>query len=119
MDETCNAIRAATKGFGHGRKKRLIRALARHDPTVRYYTAVRYPSLHGGKNKQSLAALIDSECGERRDYALALGWLAMAPHRAEVAMIDLATDGLNTKENYLYPILCGRTNGEIQTLRTA
>ena len=90
VDEALEMVHKATKGFGTDEKK-LIQALASQNPTSRYHMATRYPQVYGGKKETSLVELIDSECGDRREYAVALKWLAMAPHQAEAAMIEMGT----------------------------
>lgn len=57
-----------------------------------------------------------SECG-KGDFGTALQFLAVPSDEAECDMIKMACKGLGTDELLLYPIICGRTNSEIDLLK--
>lgn len=57
-----------------------------------------------------------SECG-KRDFGTALQFLAVPSDEAECDMIKQACKGAGTDELLLYPIICGRTNTEIDLLK--
>lgn len=65
---------------------------------------------------KSLKSLMKSECGSR-DFGTALQLMAVNPVEAECDMIKLACKGLGTKEDILYPIICGRSNKEMEILK--
>ena len=72
---------------------------------------MRFPKLHG----KSLKAVIKSECGG--DFGTALEFLSVPTHEMECDMIQKACKGLGTNELVLYPVICGRTNEEIDILK--
>uniref|UniRef100_A0A6U6HAY2 Annexin n=1 Tax=Odontella aurita TaxID=265563 RepID=A0A6U6HAY2_9STRA len=112
IDATCTEIHEACKGWGTD-EKRLIKALASCDGEARTKVSLRYKELHG----KELKALMKSECSG--DFGTALQLLALPPDVAEAALIRMATKGLGTTEKILYPIICGRTNAEIDILKKA
>ena len=81
-------------------------------PETRCKVALRYPEVHG----KNLRALVKSECGNR-DFGTALKFLAVSPVEAECDMIKKACKGLGTNEGLLYPIICGRSNKEMEILK--
>jgi hypothetical protein len=89
----------------------LISALASQNAENRCKIATRYPQLHG----KQLKAVIKSECGG--DFGTALQFLSVPTHEMECDMIQEACQGLGTNELVLYPIICGRTNEEINILK--
>jgi hypothetical protein len=91
---------------------RLIKALAYRTPEERCKVAVKYKETHG----KDLKDVMKSECG-KGDFGTALQFLAVPSDEAECDMIKKACRGLGTNELLLYPIICGRTNKEIQILK--
>jgi hypothetical protein len=65
---------------------------------------------------KDLVALMKSECGNR-DFGTALQYLAVDPVHAECMMIEDACKGLGTHEIFLFSIICGRSNKEIDLLK--
>jgi hypothetical protein len=72
----------------------------------------RYKEIHG----KELKAVMKSECG-RGDFGTALQLLALPPDEAECEIIIKACKGLGTDELLLYPVICGRSNKEINHLK--
>jgi len=79
-------------------------------------TRCKVPSRYKELFDKDLRALIKSECG-KRDFGTALGFLAVDPVSAECEMINDACQGLGTNETLLYPIICGRSNKEMEILK--
>ena len=92
---------------------RLIKALAYRTPEQRFQIPIRYKEIHG----KELKDVMRSECGSR-DFGTALQFLALPSHESECEMIVKACKGFGTNELLLYPIICGRSNKEIQILKT-
>lgn len=57
-----------------------------------------------------------SECG-KKDFGTALQFLSVPSHEMECDMITMCCSGLGTNEKALYPIICGRSNAEIDILK--
>jgi hypothetical protein len=112
IDNACEEIYKACKGWGTSEKK-LIDTIAPTTPTERKKISERYPELYDGKK---LRDLMKYECGNRA-FGEALQFLALGPVEAEVAMIKRACDGIGTDELLLYPILCGRSNADMELLK--
>ena len=81
-------------------------------PETRCKVPLRYKELYD----KDLKAVMKSECGSR-DFGTALQFLAVSPVQAECDMIQKACKGLGTNETLLYPIVCGRSNKEIEILK--
>uniref|UniRef100_A0A7S4HQF8 Annexin n=1 Tax=Odontella aurita TaxID=265563 RepID=A0A7S4HQF8_9STRA len=111
IEELCDEIRKACKGFGTN-EKRLIKAMTR-DQDTRTKIALHYES-YKGKN---LEKLVDKECGG--DFGEAMELLAVTPDVAEARLVRKATKGVGTTEKLLYTIICGRSNADIDALRKA
>jgi hypothetical protein len=90
----------------------LIKALATCTPEERFKVYIRYKQVHG----KDLKAVMKSECGSR-DLGTALQLLAVPSNESECDMIMKACKGIGTNELLLYPIICGRSNKEIQILK--
>lgn len=73
---------------------------------------IRYKEIYD----KDLRALVKSECGNR-DFGTALKFLAVNPVEAECDMINKACKGLGTDELLLYPIICGRSNRDMEILK--
>lgn len=111
IDEICDQIHAACKGFGTD-EDGVIKALGSQNAENRCKIAVRYPEVHG----KQLKAVMKSECGSK-NFGTALQFLSVPTHEMECDMITKACKGLGTNELALYPIICGRTNEEINILK--
>lgn len=110
IDDDCEGIRAATKGWGSDAQK-VIDLLACKDPTDRFKLALRYKELMD----KDLAELCKKEFSG--DFGWCMQFLAMPPHEAECAMLKKATDGIGASANVIYSIMCGRTNEEMELLK--
>ena len=111
VDELCEDIYRATKGWG-ANKQKVIDALATQDTVTRYYMSIRYPELYEG---QSLQKLMSKEFSG--DFGTALEFLALPPHEAECAMLRKATKGIGASVNIVWSICVGRTNAEMELLK--
>jgi hypothetical protein len=111
IDEKINRIYEACKGFGTD-ELRLIKALTYCTPHERVQLAARYEEIHG----KNLKKVMKSECG-KKDFGTALQLLAVSPDETECDIIKAACKGLGTDELLLYPVICGRTNTEIDILK--
>ena len=111
VDDLCEAIHDATKGWG-ANKQKVIDALATQDVVTRYYMSIRYPELYDG---MSLQKLMRKEFSG--DLGAALEFLALPPHEAECAMIRKATKGIGASVNIVWSICVGRTNAEMELLK--
>lgn len=110
IDEACKRIHDACKGWGTN-EGALIKALGSQNAENRCKIALRYRKLHD----KELKAVIHSECGG--DFGTALQFLSVPTDEMECDMISRACSGLGTNELVLYPIICGRTNEEIDILK--
>jgi len=90
----------------------LIKALVYCSPQERAQVAAKYEEVHG----KSLKKVMKSECGNR-DFGTALQFLAVPSDQGECDMIKKACKGIGTNELELYPIICGRSNTEIDLLK--
>ena len=79
---------------------------------TRCKVALRYKEMFD----KDLKAVMKSECGSR-DFGTALQFLAVDPVTAECDMIQKACKGVGTNEGVLYPIICGRSNKEMEILK--
>jgi Annexin len=111
VDEYCQAITDATKGWGADKSK-VVKILATRDATERTQIAARYKELNDGK---TLVKLMQKEFAGNFGDALEL--LALPPDQAECAMIRKATKGVGCNVSVIWSMLCGRTNQEIQHLK--
>ena len=111
IDEKIRKISEACKGFGTD-ELHLIKALAYCTPHERVQVATRYEEVQG----KNLKKVLKSECGNS-DFGRALQLLAVGPDETECDIIKAACKGLGTDELLLYPVICGRTNTEIDILK--
>jgi hypothetical protein len=81
-------------------------------PVQRCQVPILYQQKHGKK----LSDVMESECGSR-DFGTALQFLCADPLEADCAVIDRACKGVGTKEAVLFPVICGRTNEEMELLK--
>jgi hypothetical protein len=95
-----------------GESRKLIKALASQSPANRFKIAHRYKEMFG----KELKDVMKSECGSR-DFGTCLQLLAVPSDEAECDIIELACKGMGTNEAIIYPVICGRSNKEIQLLK--
>uniref|UniRef100_A0A7R9ZI03 Annexin n=1 Tax=Pseudictyota dubia TaxID=2749911 RepID=A0A7R9ZI03_9STRA len=112
IDAICDEIKAACKGWGTD-EKRLIKAVASCDAETRTKVSRRYKEMHG----KELTDLMRKEAGG--DFGRALQMLSVPPDVTEALIVRMATKGLGTSEKWLYPVICGRSNAEIEILKKA
>ncbi|KAJ0408808.1 hypothetical protein P43SY_000704 [Pythium insidiosum] len=110
IDAACQEIYKACKGLGTD-EKTLTNVLGTKSPETRYLIALRYKELFN----KSLKDLIKSETSG--DYGRLLALLTVPLPEAEADIIRHATKGAGTTEKYLFPVLMGRTNVEINILK--
>jgi len=111
IDDSCERIHKATKGWGTD-EKGLIDVMGSLSPYERLRVIRRYPMMYGGKE---LEKLMKEECGG--DFGDALQLLAVPCDQADAKIIRKSTRGLGTSEHLLYPVICGRTNDEMDLLK--
>jgi len=114
IDEVCESIRKATKGWGAD-KSELLDVVGGLSPSDRFHVFRRYPEIYGG---QDLEKLMKSEVGSN-DFGLALQLLTLPNDLADVKIIKQCTAGLGTTEHVLYQVICGRTTKDIDLLKKA
>ena len=111
IDEKCEEIRAATKGWGTS-EGRLVEALGNTNGEERKLISIRYEETY----EKDLREVMDSECGDGK-FGTALQYAALGPVEAECRMLKEAVDGLGTNEVMMYSILCGRSNDDMELFR--
>jgi len=111
VDEICNAISEACKGFGTN-EEALLKAMGSQTPEQRCKVHIRYKEIFG----KELKDVIKSEAG-KRPFGQALQFLAVDPIMAECMMIDKACGGVGTSELILSTIICGRANEDMELLK--
>lgn len=110
IDDACEAIHDATKGWGANRQK-VIDALATQDATTRTKISIRYKELYGKELKDVMKKEFSG------DFGNTLQLLALPPDKAEACMIHKACKGIGASANVVWSVLCGRTNSEIDMLK--
>lgn len=110
IDDACEQIHDGVKGWG-ANAKAVTEALGATTADERFKIATRYKELY----EKELKDVMKSEFSG--DYGRAVQLLALPPHDAECKMLKMGTDGIGAKVNMIYPILCGRTNSEIEILK--
>ena len=110
VDEACEQIHAATKGWG-ANKQKVIDALATQDLTKRTHIYLRYQELYN----KDLKDLMKSEFSG--DFGNALQLLSLPPHMAECVMIHKACKGIGANVNIVWSVMLGRTNPEMDLLK--
>lgn len=110
VDATTQEIYKACKGLGTD-EKALTAALGPKTPEQRYLISLRYKELF----HKDLKSLVKSEAGGH--YGKLLQLISVPLPEAEADIIRSATKGAGTTEKYLFPILVGRTNVEINILK--
>ena len=111
VDDICNEIHAACKGFGTN-EKRLVQALGATTGETRTKVSLRYKELFD----KELRDVIKSECGNK-DFGTVLQLLSVNPVETDCILVEKASQGLGTKEELLYTIVCGRSNRDIELLK--
>lgn len=111
IDKICTDIYNACKGFGTD-NKRLIAVISSLTPEQRHKISIRYPEIYN----KDLISILKRECGSS-DYGIAIQLLCLSPPDAECLLIRRACDGLGTDELLLYPIICGRSNEDMNILK--
>lgn len=111
VDAACQDIYKACKGLGTDEAK-LVEVLGTKSPETRNLIALRYKDLFN----KDLKTLVKSETSG--DFGKLLAMIAVPLPELEADILRYATKGLGTSEEYLYPVLMGRTNVEMQILKT-
>lgn len=111
IDKYCQAIHDGCKGRGADAIA-VIEALAHKDATTRHQIIHRYPEMFN----KDLAELMRKEFSG--EFGFCMQALALPADAAEVAMIKKATLGVGATVEILYAIICGRTNQEIERLKS-
>ena len=112
IDAKCAAIYEACKGWGTS-EKNLIKALGNTSAQERKLISIRYEEMY----EKELRKLMKKECGDN-PFGEALQFLALGPVEAECRMLKEAVDGLGSNELLMYSILCGRSNSDMELLKT-
>lgn len=110
VEAAVQEIHAACKGMGTD-EAALNAALGPKTAEQRYLISLRYKELF----QQNLKDLVKSEAGGHYGKLLAL--VAAPLPEAEADIVLDATKGAGTVEKYLFPVLVGRTNAEINILK--
>lgn len=110
VDAAAQQINEATKGFGTD-EALLTAVLGNKSPDQRSLIGERYKQLFS----TSLKALVNSETSGH--YGKLLSLIASPLPEAEAELLYLATKGAGTTEKYIFPIVVGRTNTEINILK--
>lgn len=111
IDEDCELLQEACKGFGAD-KDQVIAVLGTKDSTERFKLSHRFKELYG----KPLADLMKSEFSG--DFEDLTRMLAMPLDEAECHMIKKATKGVGCHKTLLYSILIGRSNDEMNRIKT-
>ena len=111
VDKKIKEINEACKGFGTD-ELHLIEVLGNCSLKQRALIAAKYEDVYG----KDLKTVMKKECG-KGDFGTALQLLSVPADEAECDIIKLACKGVGTDELSLYPIICGRTNKEIDLLK--
>lgn len=110
IDDHCEIIRQATKGFGTD-EHALIDALGKRNMVERSLIAYRYKEKYG----EELKELMKSE--NMGNFGFLTQLLSLPAPEAEAKIIRKATKGLGTNEELLWSVICGRSNEEIDILK--
>jgi len=112
IDAACEEIKAACKGWGTD-EDRLIAALGSKAPTERVKIYHRYKELN--PRKGDLQAVMKKE--EKGDFGFALQCLSLPPDLLDVFLVRQSTRMAGTREDHLFPLVCGRSNADIDHLK--
>lgn len=110
IDEDCELIEGATKGFGSD-EDTCIACLGAKDAVERWKLARRYEELYD----KPLAKVMKDEFSG--DFGRAMQMLAMPIDEAECYMLKKAFEGLGCNVKVVYSILVGRSNDEINRIK--
>jgi|UniRef100_K3WT05 hypothetical protein len=110
VDAAAQQINEATSGLGTD-EKTLTEVLGSKTPEQRFLISERYKALFG----TDLKSLVNSETSGH--YGKLLSFIATPLPETECQILRLATKGSGTTEKYIFPILVGRTNVEINILK--
>ena len=89
-----------------------MKVLGSQNAENRCKIAIRYPQIYGN----DLKSVMKSECGSK-NFGLALQFLAVPVHVMECEMIHEAITGVGGNTLVLIPIVCGRSNQEMEILK--
>ena len=112
IESGCREINIAMKGWGAD-EKALTNVIGSKSAKDRFLISRKFASLYD----ISLYDKIKKELGG--DYARVLKLLSLPSDQAEAKMLNGALKGLGAREHLIYPILCGRSNGDITLLKKA
>jgi hypothetical protein len=110
IDAAAQQINEATVGLGTN-EKLLTQVLGNKSPDQRSLISERYKQLFGTNLKE----LVNSETSGH--YGKLLSLISSPLPEAEAELVHLATAGAGTTERYIFPIVVGRTNTEINILK--
>ncbi|CAJ1934284.1 unnamed protein product [Cylindrotheca closterium] len=110
IDEDCELLNGATKGFGADADT-CIACLGAKDAVARWKLARRYQELYD----KPLTKLMKDEFSG--DFGRAMKMLAMPIDEAECYMLKKAFEGLGCNVKVIYSILVGRSNDEINRIK--
>jgi hypothetical protein len=111
VDELCEKIRKATKGWGTD-EDALINELADEPADIR----VQMYHCYKKKYDTEVHKVMKSELGSGK-LGMAMQLLSLPLDMAEAMILHGAMKGIGTKERLIWPVLCGRTNKEITKLK--
>mmetsp|Transcript_11361 Transcript_11361/g.33451 ORF Transcript_11361/g.33451 Transcript_11361/m.33451 type:complete len:146 (-) Transcript_11361:765-1202(-) len=112
IDEACENIRDAVKGWGTD-EQALIDCMGTMSGEERFKIHHRYKEIHD----KDLRKVMDKE--EGGDFGLALQLLALPPDLMDALLIKKSLKGAGTHEKWLYSVVCGRSNADIDALKKA
>jgi len=114
INDACEKIHKATKSFGIN-ERALILTLASKNASERCLIAYHYKDKYG----KELKDLILTKSENSGNFGSLAQLLTLLAPEAEAEIIQNATKGIGTNEELLYPVICGRSNEEIQILKNA
>ena len=110
IEVICNDIHAACEGWGTDESS-LLTAMGSTTAEDRYKIVIKFEEIY----EKPLIDLIRSETSG--DFGMVLKLLALSPAEAEARLIDKATKDWGTAEGHLYPLVCGRSNADMDALK--
>mmetsp|Transcript_388 Transcript_388/g.573 ORF Transcript_388/g.573 Transcript_388/m.573 type:complete len:331 (+) Transcript_388:63-1055(+) len=108
----CEAIKDACAGWGTD-EQGVIDALGTLNGEMRHLVNLAYEQTYD----KDLRKVMKSECGSG-DFGFALQLMALPPHEADAMICRKAMSGMGTKERLLWPLLCGRSNEDMDLLKS-
>jgi len=112
IEEACEEIREAVKGWGTD-EQALIDVLGSKSAEERTKIYFKYQEIHD----KELDHVMKKE--EGGDFGMALQLLSLPPDAMDAKLIHMALKGLGTNEDHLYPVVCGRSNADMEALKKA